>query len=161
MHLAYVRSIYAHGKGVSLMSQKDLIFLDIDGVLHPVSGGVLLVDSCFTALAAALSDFDVHVVVSSTWRETYDLEELKAILKPINKPVVGVTPIVDDPFLPHVRFHEVRQYLADHNSQGRKWAAIDDSRGFYPPMANVYWTDPRRGFVAEDIRGFKEFFQGI
>lgn len=79
------------------------------------------------------------------------------LLEPLAKPVVGRTPVIDDPFIKHVRFEEVLLYLSRTEQPQRPWFAIDDSPGFYPPGAPVYWTDPRTGFTAQDIFPFQRY----
>jgi len=133
-----------------------LLFLDFDGVTHPVVGTPLFRAECMAALQLALKEVDVEIVVTSTWRETQSLAELKETLKPLGKTVQGVTPVIDEPFMHHVRYHEVLLYLTQSNQVDASWIAIDDTPGFYPDGASVYYTDPTKGFTSEDIPLFAD-----
>lgn len=50
---------------------KFLIFLDFDGVTHPITGTPMFIPECMSALSTALKSIDLELVVSSSWRETY------------------------------------------------------------------------------------------
>ena len=122
-----------------------LLFLDFDGVTHPITGSTFNAD-CLAMISHALEGYSIQIVISSSWRETHDLEELLELLGPeIGGLVVGVTPVIDDPFLRHVRYHEVQKYLSDNNQDSQSWIALDDTRGFYPEDAPVIWCNPRTG----------------
>jgi len=134
---------------------KILIFLDFDGVTHPISGSPMQLRRCMDALKIALNSFQLEVVVSSSWREINTLDELKNILSLLNVKIQGVTPIINEPFIKYVRYHEVLKYLQDTNQNFRRWIAIDDTKGFYPEDAPVYCTNPKTGFVEDDIPKFQ------
>ena len=72
-----------------------IIFLDFDGVLHPVT--CLQSDMQLREMpriAAVLRDFpDAYVVISSTWRVKRSLQDLQALFPPdVAMRVIGVTP---------------------------------------------------------------------
>lgn len=113
------------------------------------------------ALRDALSPHDATLIVSSTWRETHDIKKLAKLLEPLNKHVQGVTPVIDDPFLKHVRHLEVLQYLQDTNQQDAWWIGIDDTPGFYPADAPVYWTNPSTGFTIDDIAHLHDMISAL
>lgn len=133
-----------------------LIFIDIDGVTHPISGTPIFIPECMSALSTALKSFDLELVVSSSWRETNSFDELKEILSPLGKKAQGITPVIDDPFLKNVRYYEVLDYLKESKQENLGWIAIDDCRGFYPDEAPVYWTDSKKGFQEKDIAPLAE-----
>lgn len=126
-----------------------LIFLDFDGVLHPRAGTDPFQVSCLTALARALEPFEARIVITSTWREEIPPEHLYQKLALLNKEVIGSTPIIDEPFLLHVRYHEVLLYHEHLPSE--PWLAIDDTPAFFPVTTPVYLTDPLTGFTTKDI----------
>lgn len=130
---------------------KFLVFLDFDGVTHPITGTPMFIPQCMSALSTALKSIDLELVVSSSWRETKSFDELKEILSPLGKKVQGITPVIDDPFLKNVRYYEVLDYLKESKQENLGWIAIDDCRGFYPDEAPVYWTDIKTGFTEKDI----------
>ena len=126
------------------------LFLDFDGVTHPRVGSDYFIDSCMEALRDAISNINIAIVVTSTWREDMAIDELSSLLAPLNKPVIGITPVLDDPFVHHVRLEEVEAYLREHGLEGAPWFAIDDTPGFYPGNTPVIWTDPMTGFNVDD-----------
>lgn len=128
-----------------------LVFLDFDGVLHPRVGAEPFQTACMQPLAKALEPYDIEIIVASTWRESMKLDVLKQKLAVLQKPVVAVTPVLNDPFRRYIRYQEVLEYLTVSKQQTVPWLAIDDTLGFYPAEAPVYWTDPATGFIASDI----------
>ena len=113
---------------LSLMASK-LLFLDFDGVLHPISAGE---DGHFcraALLASTLAGFEgiVQVVVSSDKRGYYTLDELKAMLPAgLAKHVIGVTP-----FRAGNRFEEIQAFVAE-NAPDTDWRALDDDFLSFP-----------------------------
>lgn len=128
-----------------------LLFLDFDGVTHPLVGSPMFMPECMNALATAIGPYELEIVVASSWRETYSREELESKLSSLGKKIQGITPMIDDPFLKHIRYHEVKQYLNNTNQEDVSWIALDDTGGFYPEEAPVYWTSSKTGFTIEDI----------
>lgn len=131
-----------------------VLFLDFDGVLHPlwtpapfndwqleVTFGPTPYAGPFflhaSALAAILSPFLEHleIVVSSTWGKGRTLEELRQLL-----PVAVANRVVDAVYhhLPPTtktrsRWEEISWYLQNVRSyQGRNWLAIDDDAAGWP-----------------------------
>lgn len=135
-----------------------ILFLDIDGVLHPSSGSTPFVPACVTVLETLLSDFpDLEIVITSSWREEKSLPELKALLgTSVGSRVIGVTPVIDEPFLHHVRYHETQAYLADTDKPAIPWVALDDEVGNYPPDSPVVITDRRTGVTDADAQRLKD-----
>jgi len=142
------------------MSQNvNLLFLDFDGVTHPLVSPQMFLPECMDALATAIMPYELEIVVTSTWRETYHYEKLESLLSVLGKKLQGVTPVIDDPFLKYVRYHEVRQYLTESNQIETPWLAIDDIPGFYPEDAPVYWSDSKTGFTVKDISKLSKFIE--
>jgi hypothetical protein len=106
-----------------------LLFLDFDGVLHPISAED---DAHFcraSLLASALAGFEgiVQVVISSDMRGFYTLDELKAMLPAeLAKHVIGVTPLCSGK-----RLVEIRAFAADH-APDADWRALDDDFLSFP-----------------------------
>lgn len=78
-----------------------VLFVDFDGCLHPLStgltsGGAPVKTPHFgwlPALAEALRGHDdVGLVVHSTWRYEYDVDELRGLLGSLGQRVIGATP---------------------------------------------------------------------
>ena len=129
-----------------------IIFLDFDGVTHPwpVQEGAMFDKNCLNNLNNALKNYSVDIVITSTWRENISLSDLKMKLGVIGHYVRGVTPVIDDPFMHHVRYYEIQLYLKNYNKVDN-WIAIDDTAGFFPTgMSNLFLTNPRTGFTQND-----------
>lgn len=83
---------------------KPVVFLDIDGVLHPEDAAEIAVEgdewrvsgeSLFRwtpLLADLVADHEVDIVIHSTWRYSYRLHELQAFFPDsLRSKIVGVT----------------------------------------------------------------------
>lgn len=98
------------------------LFLDFDGVTHPVSAnGRYFREENIQALEAALDGYDAKIVISSTWRLDKSLIEIKRLLgSKLGEKVFGITPEVEDPFLHSPRQAEVELYLAQDGLESRR-----------------------------------------
>lgn len=73
-------------------NEHPVLFLDIDGVLHPGNGIETGLLCRAKALEEALSDLNVRIVVSSSWRFHMEIDEILCQLPTdIARRVVGVT----------------------------------------------------------------------
>ena len=132
------------------------LFLDFDGVTHPITGDTFH-SKCIEYIENALEGLCVQIVISSTWRDKYEIDELRELLgSKLGGLVVGVTPIIDDPFLKYIRYHEVLRYLSDNDQGSQPWLALDDTRGFYPNDAPVIWCNPRTGVTWDEAARLRE-----
>jgi hypothetical protein len=110
----------------------DLLFLDIDGVLHPVG-----VDYSFSSrffnhlprLEALLREFEsVDVVISSDWRLAESIEQLQRYFSAdIRHRIIGATPQIG----PSVGFSnrrqlEIQAWLDGNGRSDAEWVALDD-----------------------------------
>ena len=91
-------------------TSKPTLFLDIDGVLHP---SLATADQYFCRiplLVEAMTDLDVAVVISSSWRFHHQWEALIAPFTiTIQSKFAGCTgPAVTGP---HARFREISAYV--------------------------------------------------
>lgn len=129
-----------------------LLFLDFDGVTHPLTGEPFS-RICIEHIERAIEGFSVGIVISSTWRENYHLDEIRRLLgSQLGNLVIGKTPVIDDPFLKHVRYYEVLQFMAETNLGSQGWVGLDDTRGFYPADAPVIWCDSRTGMTDSEAK---------
>lgn len=128
------------------------LFLDFDGVLHRnadrYDSPFVYMDNFCNALRRADPQGRVEIVISSTWRNSESLEELRAHFpEDIARRIVDVTPSLADMDLPidGLREREIREWLqgapADH-----RWLAIDDRANYFskdcPHVLIVPSTDP-------------------
>lgn len=125
-----------------------ILFLDFDGVLHPFDHP----HGVFTLLPEferVMRDFpEVDIVISSSWREAYTLDELRALFSlDMAQRIIGVTPVLLDHDQVYVRETEIRAWLRDAGRETESWVAIDDFEWFFSPQcANLVLTDTRTGF---------------
>lgn len=134
-----------------------ILFLDFDGVLHP--DPCVDVDLLFChlpRLESVLRDFPVvQVVISSTWRATRTLDDLRAYFSPdIAVRIIGVTPnwrdlpdLLDTIGHTYVRQVEIEGWLRASGWSWEQWAAIDDKAYWFRPfLPNLVRCDSRFGF---------------
>lgn len=127
-----------------------ILFLDIDGVILPFNPDTRDVPyECARRINLLCRDFDLKVVISSSWRSEA-LDEvghanwkiahlsnawkgthhwLKTVVG-LDIDVIGVTPIIGDTpwtVTPGIRGREIQAWLAEHPEVGdTDWVAVDD-----------------------------------
>jgi hypothetical protein len=113
-----------------------ILFLDFDGMLHPeYDGQATPADVVFCHLSrfeAVMRDHpEVEIVISSTWREQFPLDDLRARFSPdIAARIVGATPItprIDGKYLPARREGEILDWLRQSGREHEPWLALDDA----------------------------------
>lgn len=123
-------------------NEKMVLFLDFDGVLHPepcYEKDRLF--CCLPRLENSLIDFPfVDIVISSTWRETLTLPELRALFSPsFAGRIIGVTPSWEDhqDLLENIGYQwqaEIEAWLRVSGEPWRPWVAIDDKPYLFKPF---------------------------
>lgn len=108
-----------------------ILFLDIDGVLHPDPPQPDQRLRSLPRLIEVLRDFPaVEVVISSLWRERLSLDELRELFPiDLRERVIGVTPIAQriDGWLPARREGEILDWLEASGRGDEPWFALDDA----------------------------------
>lgn len=106
-----------------------ILLIDFDGVLHKrprpheVARHYANVFEYLDPLAAALEAFPAaRIVVSSSWRLTYSVDELRAFLGPLGPRMVGTTGPERE-----TRYEEIVEAAGD-----AAWLAIDDDDRGWP-----------------------------
>ncbi len=136
------------------------IFLDIDGVLvpekpfdHSVHTEYFLQFDpvCLQLFEDILQRHpEIRVGISSSWRDLFPFSLVRSFFSShIASRVVGFTPLLDtETTTPsqYFRYHEVKQFLRDHNASDHNWIAIDDRLDYYPPSTLLVVTDSYNGF---------------
>jgi hypothetical protein len=125
-----------------------IIFLDIDGVLRRKQSPLYRLDgACLRAFEQALRLLpDSQIVITSSWREVFTLDRMRALFSPDVAPrIIGVTPIARNRE-GHYRYREVLAYLKLNGREETAWLALDDDSLHYPPLNNVLLIDGERGF---------------
>ncbi|NVO06155.1 MAG: hypothetical protein HXX19_09630 [Rhodoferax sp.] len=138
-----------------------VIFLDFDGVTHPEPSFQDNVFCRLDKIAAVLNRYPaVDIVISSSWRMHYTLDERKEFLSPIAADrVVGMTPSIKTPspdWLPgvvpeHERQWDIKTWMKANRPWGTLWIAIDDRpQWFGPECVGLLLTDRKTGFTGGD-----------
>lgn len=126
-----------------------LLFLDIDGVLHPVHPRDDRPEAeckafCYLAtLERVLREFpDVRIVISSDWRKHHTLAELRRFFsEDLRFRIAGVISIDDEDHERGNRQRLVERYLLEHNMETAAWIALDDDDGNYLAGAPLVLCD--------------------
>ena len=107
-----------------------ILFLDIDGVLHPDPPQPDQRLRSLPRLVAVLQDFPlVEIVISSLWREHLSLDQLRELFPlDLRKRIIDVTPIAEriDGWLPARREGEILEWLEGSGRADEPWLALDD-----------------------------------
>lgn len=125
------------------MNKKVVLFLDFDGVLHhyfPLSENSELQNSKFYYLnnfESVIREFkdkiNISIVISSAWRKTREISELKSFFShDIKTLVIDKTPVIDD----NNREIETSLWI-EKNSFNGHWIAIDDLDFLYKTKSNL------------------------
>ena len=131
-----------------------VLFLDIDGVLHPDGPGDYDDFSCLPVFCEALRTADpqgrLPIVVSSAWRHTQRLDDIKGHFpKDVRERIIGVTPYLSGTEtaspgsqLPvpsrYTRHNEILAWI-NRNSAHAQWLAVDDrASGFEDPCPQLF-----------------------
>jgi hypothetical protein len=119
-----------------------LLFLDFDGVLHPGLAGTFCY--LFRIEEFLLAHPAVGVVLSTSWRQQYSLDELRLYFSPaLRVRIIDVTPVL--PEGRGQRYAEIQAWLARHGGHLR-WAALDDDASLFPAWCDeLVLCDPARG----------------
>lgn len=131
-----------------------LLFLDIDGVLHPVdrAGGVF---SCKPLFEETMQEFPhIEIVVSSSWRIDHTLDQLRGFFSPdIGQRIIGVTPDFNIPGFDldyrYLRQKEIEAWLKSNGRQDARWIALDDTDWmFRSDCEHLLLVDGKVGFAS-------------
>ncbi|GIM62127.1 HAD domain-containing protein [Capnocytophaga canis] len=162
-----------------------IIFLDFDGVLNSGDNsralsrlsfddpaitntfiaGFEFDERCVRWLTYIINSTGAKIVVSSSWRLNYTLEEMRAIWKHFNLPgeLIGYTPFIDNEFAeifdgaeikPVERGKEIEMWL--NRNKTDKYCIIDDDFDMLPNQIFVQ-TDPEFGLTYETAKLVVEY----
>lgn len=141
-----------------------ILFLDFDGVTHPVGCEADQLFCNLERIEAWLRQRPgIEVVISSSWREPHPLLELQGFFaEDMQSRIVGSTPILsratfgqfedDSPHGRHQREHEIEMWLIESGNAWQPWAALDDQADLFRPFsARVVICDGRIGLTQRDL----------
>lgn len=137
------------------------IFLDFDGVLRRNSSNPSRFEAdCLANFEEAVRTIEgVSIVISSTWRLGYTLNEIRRMFSPdISSRIAGKT-ADSDSNEKHYRYGEVLAWLRKKAKGDEKWIVIDDDLDHFPAYCPQLITDPEKGFTKEDAKRLKLLFK--
>ncbi|WP_454905030.1 HAD domain-containing protein [Variovorax gossypii] len=143
----------------------DLLFLDIDGVLHPVGADYSFSSKFFShlpLLEELLREFrSVDIVVSSDWRRAESIEQLQRYFgSDIRHRIIGATPQIDpSAAISNRRQLEIQAWLDGNGRSSAEWVALDDwPLSFDAGFARLVLTDPKRAFDQDSFQELRSHF---
>lgn len=108
-----------------------VLMLDIDGVLHPAQSGSLIYLPVLENWLRAHPSVDV--VISSNWRDSHSLDQLRAFFsEDLQERVIGTTPNLPDAY----REDEIEAWAGAYGIT--RWIALDDRAQDFPRTAGTH-----------------------
>jgi hypothetical protein len=133
------------------------LFLDFDGVLHPSLSDNKDRFSKVNLLSQALTSSKCQIIISSSWRFQFTLDQLKKMLpKSISNLVVDTTgeAITGQ----YARYNEIKHWLESIQKPFSDWKAIDDAINEFPPdCPNLIATKSSQGIMQDQIIMLKQW----
>jgi hypothetical protein len=138
-----------------------VLFLDIDGVLHPFP--LAIDDEQFSAIDRLWVLLErlptVHVVITSTWRERHSFDELVQMLTKhggvkFKERFVGITPVLEPPneYVPGIRQREIEAWLHANDRANKPYIILDDIESYFDAdCARLYLVDGTTGLTNQDV----------
>lgn len=130
-----------------------VVFLDIDGVLFPHYSKSWSANA-ITYLNSLCQEHGLQIVITSTWREKHNLEELRELLKAkgVEGQIIGVTPIGGN------RGEEIKEWLEEYECED--YIVIDDVVwNIEPHVENVFKCQSHIGLNEEVYNEIKKYFE--
>lgn len=153
------------------MSEINLIFLDVDGLLNPVDGthDHVFDPGCVRSLKGILTGVpNTRVVFSTSWRSGFTLFRLGWLWSHHGfdeELVLGGTPELDSEDCYAVRGREIAQWLAGRSLTRaglrlNRYAVLDDETEHIQkdvPAENLFECEPRAGLTEAIAQSVKHF----
>ena len=133
------------------MASIKILFLDFDGVLHPLNSKKENLFCNVHYLEKSLEGASCKIVITSNWRLTHSIDRMRELLpKRISELIIGATAIATE--VNHQRFTEIQNYLNAHiGSSLVDWRAIDDTPQDFPSECeNLIYCDPHSGMGSSE-----------
>jgi len=150
-----------------------ILFLDIDGVLNTMSGGAMLHSDKLTHLNTICAATGAEIVISSSWRRKYSLEQLREMLHAHGldrqHKVVDVTPLSDSAYgliwTAFSRWVEIGRWLGRRENRPavgrRNFVIVDDCCDGQPPKHRYVEVKTSVGLTAADAHRAIEILKGV
>jgi hypothetical protein len=143
----------------------NLLFLDVDGVLHPVGADYSFSSRFFShlpLLEELLREFEsVAVVISSDWRLAESIEQLQRYFSAdIRHRIIGATPqIGPSAAVHHRRQLEIQAWLDGNGRSDAEWVALDDwPSSFEAGFERLVLTNPKLAFDQDSFQELRSHF---
>lgn len=145
-----------------------ILFLDFDGVLHPIPCKNADLLCHIPRLEKVLRDYpQVQIVISSLWRCEQPIEQLRGWFSEDIRPrVIGITPFISEPdertgfILAQTRHAEILEWIAQ-NKYGGPWVALDDAVNEFPdPCLTLIPCRTEFGFCAIEELKLRAYLDG-
>jgi len=126
------------------------VFLDFDGVLHPVGGSTLPFEHLPSFEEFLRKHPEVQVVISSSWRETFGVDYIRETFFSfdVQQQIIGGTPSLPNCY----RYDEVQTHIEQSGYKG-DFIVIDDDAGQFPPAwPPLLLCNPSEGLTHEKLK---------
>jgi len=92
-----------------------------------------------------------NIVISSSWRFQFNLQDIKNFFPiALHDKIIGMTG--QALMGPHARYHEIKNYLKEHDKSLEDWRALDDTSFEFPENCeNLILCSPNTGIQAKQI----------
>ena len=155
----------------------NILILDLDGIINVTVPNLkhehvylldqkqedLFIPQLAKNINKLCKEFDFKIVISSTWRKHYSLQELEYMLRymGIESPIVGSTPISNK----ETRSVEITHWLDTYSDKWSNYYVLDDLEEAFNNKLQGYQANSDQGFdnkafyeVSRDLRqlGFKQ-----
>lgn len=142
---------------------KKFIFLDFDGVLHgegQFSNGLFEHIDAFCETVKPFVN-NTSIVISSSWRESHSLNELKCIFESeVANIIVGITPQRKDSYNRGGRQKEIQDYCNEFHIAQEDWIALDDMKILFEKVCpNLILTNNETGINSQDLEKLRDFLK--
>jgi HAD domain in Swiss Army Knife RNA repair proteins len=133
------------------MASIKILFLDFDGVLHPLNSKRENLFCNTHYLEKSFEDNACQIMITSNWRLTHSVDAMRKLLpQKISKFIIGATDVATA--VHYQRFVEIQKYLSTHIDGSQvDWRALDDMPQDFPiECENLIYCDSHLGMgIAE------------
>ena len=102
-------------------------------------------------LLPLIDKYVFNIVISSSWRFQFNLQDIKNFFPIVlHDKIIGMTG--QALMGPHARYHEIKNYLKEHDKSLEDWRALDDTSFEFPENCeNLILCSPNTGIQAKQI----------